>query len=115
MKIYHNTRCSKSRCAIGYLEDADVDFEVVKYLEETPSKAEIKDLLKKLGIKAEELVRKGEQIFKDNYRGKTLSEEEWIDAMAEHPRLIERPIIVDGDRAIIGRPPEKVLEFLKKA
>lgn|SRR5690554_4999950 len=114
MKIYHNSRCSKSRCALGYLEDEGVAFEVVNYLEETPSKEELRDILKKLGIKAEELIRKGEQDFKDNFKGKSLSEEEWIEAMVNYPKLIERPIIVDGDKAVIGRPPEEVFKLIKK-
>lgn len=99
---------------MGYLEDEGAAFEVVNYLEETPSKEELRDILKKLGIKAEELIRKGEQDFKDNFKGKSLSEEEWIEAMVNYPKLIERPIIVDGDKAVIGRPPEEVFKLIKK-
>lgn len=99
---------------MGHLEDEGVAFEVVNYLEETPSKEELRDILKKLGIKAEELIRKGEQDFKDNFKGKSLSEEEWIEAMVNYPKLIERPIIVDGDKAVIGRPPEEVFKLIKK-
>lgn len=112
MKIYHNPRCSKSRCSLDILNENNIDYEVVKYLEASPDAEEIKDLLKKLGIKAEELVRKGEPDFKNNYQGKTLSEEEWIEAMVKFPKLIERPIFVNGDKAVIGRPPERILEIL---
>ncbi|MFA5575432.1 MAG: arsenate reductase (glutaredoxin) [Brumimicrobium sp.] len=112
MKIYHNPRCSKSRCSLDILNKENVEFEVIKYLENSPDADEIRDLLEKLNIKAEELIRKGEKEFKDNYQGKSLSEEEWIQAMVKFPKLIERPIFVNGDKAVIGRPPEKVLEIL---
>lgn len=112
MKFYHNPRCSKSRSALQLLEGKGVNVEVVKYLEETPSKAELKDLLKKLGMKAEQIVRKGEQDYKDNFKGKTLSDDEWIAAFIEFPKLIERPIFINGEKAVVGRPPENVLEIL---
>lgn len=113
MKIYHNPRCSKSRCSLDLLTERGIEFEIVKYLEEVPTKKELKSLLKKLNIKAEELVRKGEKEYKENYIGKTLSEEEWIEAMVKYPKLIERPIFENGDKAVIGRPPERVLELIK--
>lgn len=112
MKIYHNPRCSKSRSALQLLEEKGADVEIIKYLENTPSKAELKDLLKKLGMKAEEIVRKGEQDFKDNFKGKTLTDEQWIDAFIKYPKLIERPIFINGNKAVVGRPPENVLEIL---
>lgn len=112
MKIYHNPRCSKSRSALQLLEDKGIEVEIVKYLEDTPSKRELKDLLKKLGVKAEEIVRKGENDYKENFKGKTLSEDEWIAAFITYPKLIERPIFVKGDKAVVGRPPENVLSLL---
>ncbi|RYM35919.1 arsenate reductase (glutaredoxin) [Brumimicrobium glaciale] len=112
MKIYHNPRCSKSRSALQLLEEKGVDVEVVKYLENTPNKEELKDLLKKLGMKAEQIVRKGEADYKENFKGKTLSDDEWISAFIEYPKLIERPIFVKGDKAVVGRPPENVLTLL---
>lgn len=112
MKILHNNRCSKSRCALGILEDKGVDFEVVKYLETPLNAEEIRGLLKKLNLPAEAIIRKGEADYKENFKGKEMSEEDWIEAMVAYPKLIERPIVIDGNRAIVGRPPEKVLELL---
>lgn len=113
MKIFHNSRCSKSRSALSILQEKQLDVTVVNYLETPPSVEEIKEILQKLGIKAEELVRKGEKEFKENYKGKELTEDEWINAMAKYPKLIERPIFVNGDKAVVGRPPEKVLELIE--
>lgn len=112
MKIYHNPRCSKSRQTLQLIKNANADVEIVEYLNNVPSKEELKDLLTKLNLKAEDILRKSEAVFKDNYKGKNLSEDEWIDAMIKHPKLIERPIVVKGKRAVLGRPPENVLELL---
>ena len=94
------------------LEKSGKDFEVIHYLETPPSKAELKEIISKLGIKPLELIRKGEKIFAENYKGKNLSDEKWIDAMIAHPILIERPIIISGDQAVIARPTEKIKEIL---
>lgn len=112
MKIFHNPRCSKSRCALAIIQEKNLEVEIIKYLEEPPSIEEIRDLLNKLGMKAEDLVRKGENDFKENFKGKTLTEEEWIHAMAKYPKLIERPIFIKGNKAVVGRPPERILELL---
>ncbi|HNP20074.1 MAG TPA: arsenate reductase (glutaredoxin) [Fulvivirga sp.] len=112
LTIYHNARCSKSRCTLDILNDKDVDVKVVNYLMDTPKKEELKAIVKKLGIKPLELIRKGESIFKDSYKGKDLTDDQWIEAMVKNPILIERPIVVKGDQAIIGRPPERVLVLL---
>ena len=112
MKIYHNPRCSKSRSALKLLEEKGIDIEVVKYLENNPTESELKDLLKKLGLKAEQIARKGEADYKENFKGKELSEDEWISAFIEYPKLIERPIFINGDKAVVGRPPENVLTLL---
>ena len=109
--IYHNPRCSKSRDALKLLQDAGCAVEVIEYLKTPPSAAQLENLLKMLGMKPQELVRKGEAIYKERYAGKALSDAEWIAAMVEHPILIERPIFVKGDRAVLGRPPERVLEL----
>lgn len=112
MKIYHNPRCSKSRETLKLLQDNGVAPDIQEYLKEVPTRAELKDILKKLGIKAEQLVRKGEQVYKDQYKGKDLSENEWIDAMIAEPKLMERPIVIKGDKAVLGRPPENVLDLI---
>lgn len=110
--LYHNPRCSKSRSALSILEENGISPAIVEYLKTPPTKAELKAILGKLGIKPEQLVRKGEDIYKRKYAGKTLTDQQWIDALVEDPILIERPILVAGERAVIGRPPEKVLEIL---
>lgn len=106
--VYHNTRCSKSRNAVKKLEDENKEFTVVEYLKTPLSAEQIKDLLKKLDMDAESLVRKTETIFKEEFKGKLLSEEEWIAAMVKYPKLIQRPIIVKGEKAVIGRPLENI-------
>ena len=111
-RIYHNPRCSKSRSACALIAENGIAAEVVEYLQTPPSKEELRALLKKLGMKPVELVRQGEAEFKAHYAGRTLTDEEWLDAMVAHPILIERPIVVCGDRAVVARPPEKVLELL---
>lgn len=111
--IFHNTRCSKSRCVLTMLEENRLKPEIRNYMEAPPSVSELRQILQQLGIKAEELVRKGEKMYKENYKGKVLTEDEWIKVLSENPRLIERPIVIKGDKAVIGRPPEKVALFLK--
>ena len=112
IKIYHNNRCSKSRCGLEILEKSGKDFEVVKYLDNIPSAKELKDIIKLLGIKPIQLVRKNEAIWKVNYKNKDLSDAEIINAMVENPKLIERPIIINGNKAVIGRPPELILDII---
>ncbi len=112
MELYHNPRCQKSRETLKLLEEKGVKFEIRKYLEDTPDRTELKEVIDKLGIPAEELVRKTEKIYKSNFKGKDLSEDEWIKAMVENPKLIQRPILIKGSKAAIGRPPETVLEIL---
>lgn len=112
MEIYHNPRCQKSRQTLKILQDAKVDFQIRKYLDHPPSKAELEEVVKKLDISPASLVRKGEKIYIDQYKGKDLTDEEWIEAMIQNPKLIERPIVIDGDRAVIGRPPENVRDLL---
>ncbi len=111
--IYHNNRCTKSRAACAILEKKKTDFEVIEYLKSPLTPAEIKTLLKKLNIKAEELLRKKEPLFLEKFASEKRTEAEWIKIMAENPILIERPIIVKGNKAVIGRPSEKVTELLK--
>jgi len=108
MKIYHNPRCRKSRETLNIINNNGIEPEIVLYLETPPSRKEIQALLEKLGISAFDLIRKEEKLFKEEYRGKELSEEEWIRIMADNPKLIQRPVVVKGKQAIIGRPPESV-------
>ncbi len=112
IKIYHNNRCSKSRCAIALLEEKGKKIEVVKYLENTPSEEELKRIIKLLGIPPIDLVRKNEAIWKENYKGKELTNTEIITAMVQNPKLIERPIVINGDKAVIGRPTEAILDII---
>lgn len=94
------------------LENSGKAFEVIYYLETPPGKSELEEIIRKLGIKPLELIRKGEKVFTENYKGKTLTDEEWIDVMVAHPILIERPIIISGEQAVIARPTEKIKEIL---
>lgn len=112
MQIYHNPRCSKSRQTLALLTANGIEPEIVLYLENPPSKKELKDILAKLNLQAEQLIRKSEAIFKEKYKGKSLTEAQWIKAMLEHPKLIERPIVITATKAMIGRPPEKVLKII---
>ena len=112
MKIYHNPRCSKSRETLALINEAGKDVEIIEYLNNRPSKEDLVDVLQKLGLKAEQIIRKGEAVYKDNFKGKELSEKKWIEAMIRYPKLIERPIVIQGDRAVLGRPPQNVLDLL---
>ncbi len=113
IQIYHNPRCSKSRQTLALLNEQGIDPEVIEYLKETPSAAELKAVLKKLGIPARELLRTKEAEYKEaGLDNPQLSEEQIIAAMLQYPKLIERPIVINGDKARIGRPPEQVLEIL---
>ena len=110
--IYHNNRCSKSREALNILEASGKPFKVVKYLEDVPTKAELAHIIELLDIMPIDLVRKNEAIWKENFRDVNLTDEAIIDAMIEHPKLIERPIVVNGEQAIIGRPPQDITTIL---
>ena len=110
--LYHNPRCSKSRAALALLAGHGIDPTVVDYLKTPPTKDELRTILGKLGMKPEQLVRKGEEIYKKNFANRTLSDDQWLDALAQYPILIERPIAIKGDKAVIGRPPEKIAELL---
>lgn len=108
IKIYHNKRCSKSRQTLSLLESKTDDFEIVDYLKNPPSFEEIQAILVQLNMKPHDLIRKGEAIFKDNYKDKNLTDEELIKAMVLNPILIERPIVIKDNKAILGRPPESL-------
>jgi arsenate reductase len=110
--IYYNPRCSKCREALCLLEEKGEKVEIIKYLEDTPTQKELTEIIKKLGIKPETLVRKSEDLYKDQYADKKLTGRQWIKIMAENPILIERPIVIKGGKAIIGRPPQLVIDIL---
>jgi arsenate reductase len=112
IKILHNSRCSKSRCGLELLEQSGKPFEIVKYLEDTLSAKELKDLTKLLGIKPIDLVRKNEAIWKTEFKDKALTDDQIIEAMVKNPKLIERPIVINGNKAVIGRPTEKISEII---
>jgi arsenate reductase len=112
LTLLHNPRCSKSREALKILEENGINAEIVKYLETPPTKEDIKNILKMLGINARELMRTKEDIYKELKLKDVTDEEALINAMAEHPRLIERPIVIKDGKAVIGRPPSKIVEFL---
>ena len=112
MKIYHNPRCAKSRQTLVLLQENGVELEVVEYLKDLLTTEDLSQLISFLGIKPLELVRKNESTWKEKYKGKNLSDEEVIKAMVENPKLIERPIVVKQKTAVLGRPPENVLQLI---
>lgn len=113
IKIWHNPRCSKSREGVKALEENKVDFETYLYLKEELTVDQLKDLVEKLGIEPIELVRTKEAIWKTEFKGKDLSDEDILNAMIEHPRLIERPVVVVENKAVIGRPTEAIVTLLE--
>ena len=112
--IYHNNQCSKSRASLEAVRKLAPDVKVVEYLKNPPTKETLKSILVKLQLPAEALIRKGESIFIEKLKGQTLTEDAWIEAMVQFPKLIERPIVVHGEKAAIGRPIENVLELFDK-
>lgn len=112
IKIYHNPRCSKSRLGVQALEEHGQHFEIVKYLDTPLTFDELENIIEKLGIAPLDLVRKNEAIWKSDFKGKNLSEDKIVQAMIDHPKLIERPIVVHGNKAVIGRPTEQIFEIL---
>ena|SRR6185312_3207307 len=110
--IYHNPRCGKSRATLAILEESGVEPEIIEYLKTPPNATELRAIIAKLGVDPEQLVRKGEDVYRAQFAGKKLSGPEWIEAMVKNPILIERPIVVRGERAVLGRPPESVRELL---
>jgi len=112
IEVYHNPRCRKSREALAYLKDRNVEPEVIEYLKEIPSAEDLKKVLAKLDMPVEKLIRKEERVFKEKFKGKDFTTEEWIEVMRENPKLIQRPIIMNRKKAVIGRPAENIDQII---
>jgi arsenate reductase len=112
IKIYHNPRCSKSRQGLAILEESGKEFKIVKYLDDNLNEKELSEIIDLLNISPVDLVRKNEKIWKENFKGKDLSDKDIIKAMVENPKLIERPIVVNNSKAVVGRPPETIKEII---
>ena len=112
IKIYHNPRCRKSREGLQILQESGQEFEIIDYLKKGVYFDELKSIIYLLAITPIELIRKNEAIWKDHYKGKILNDTAVISSMIEHPKLIERPIVINKERAIIGRPPENIKQVL---
>lgn len=110
--IYHNPRCSKSREGLQLLEEEGRPYKIIKYLDEPLSKNELKDILKKLEVPALNIVRQNEPFWKENYKGKELTDDEIINILSANPKLIERPIVINGGKAVIARPAEIIRTIL---
>jgi arsenate reductase len=111
--IYHNPRCSKSRASLEMLEAKGIKPTIIRYLDTPPSRSELSEILDKLGLQAEQIVRKGEALFGElGLNDKTLSNNDWINVLVQNPKLIERPIVISGNKAAIGRPIERVIDIL---
>lgn len=112
IQIYHNSRCSKSRQCLSLLENTDVEFEVIKYLEKPPTFQQLEAIIEKLRINPIELVRKKEKLWIEKFKNKTFTTNQLIEIMVSNPILIERPILINGNKAVIARPIEKLTEIL---
>jgi arsenate reductase (glutaredoxin) len=112
MEIYHNPRCSKSRAGLSYLEEKGYEFEIIKYLEEGLSVHQLSEIVKKIGKSPFDLVRAHEKDFIQNYKGKQLSNNEWLKIISENLKLLHRPIIVNGNKAVLAQPPEMVEKII---
>ena len=112
IQIYHNPRCRKSREGLEILKNSNQEFTIKDYLKDPPTTAELNELIQRLDISPIQLIRKGETVWKENFKGKSLSDQQIFEAMVKHPKLIERPIVVNGNKAVIGRPPTIIKEII---
>jgi arsenate reductase len=112
--IYHYPKCGKSRQTLKLLEENNIKPKVVEYFSNPLNSKELKEVIQKLGIQADDLLRKNETLFKENFKGKNLTADEWIKVMIENPQLMERPIVVKDKKAVLGRPPENVLTLISE-
>lgn len=112
LKIYHNSRCAKSRSGLNFLKDHNLDYEIIEYLKEGLTPEDISALVKQTGLKVTGLVRTQEAYYKKNLKGNSYTDEEWFVIIAENPKLLQRPIVVNNDKAVVAQPPEKINEIL---
>ena len=112
IKIYHNPRCKKSREGLKYLEEKGLEFEIVDYIKESLSVDELSKLIDMTGLQPEELVRKQEEDYKKNYKGKSFSKEEWVKILVENPKLLQRPIVVNESKAVWAQPPDNIAKII---
>ena len=112
MKIYHNPRCSKSRQTLQLIKDAGADVEIIEYLNAIPTAEDLKTILMKLNLKPTDIIRKGEAVYKEKFKNSNFNDDEWIKILIEYTKLIDMPIVVKGNKAIQGRPPENVLDSI---
>jgi arsenate reductase len=110
--LFHNPRCGKSRTALSAIQQTTAKVEVVEYLQENPTKDQLNKIIQKIGCNPHDLIRTKEKVYQENFKGKTFSEEEWLEIMVKHPILIERPIAIFDNKAIIVRTPEAITEML---
>ena len=114
IEIYHNNRCGKSRGALELLQKSGNEIVVVDYLKNPPTPKELKVILSKLDVNVKGIIRVKEKVFIENFKNKNFTDDEWVQILCEHPILIERPIVIDGFKAVVARPPELVLELIKR-
>jgi arsenate reductase len=113
VKLYYNPKCAKCREALCLLEEKGIEAEIIEYLKTPPTEKELKGVLKDLGLKPIDIIRTKEPLFIEKYKGKKKSDAEWIKVMCKNPILIERPIAIEGNKAVVGRPPKKIIDLLK--
>lgn len=114
IQILHNTRCGKSRNALQLLQNEGYEVEIIEYLKNTPTKKDLQIILDKLGLKPQDVIRKKESIYLEKFKNKTFTDSEWLQILIEYPILIERPIVIDGYKAVIARPPELAVELVNR-
>ncbi len=112
IQVYHNPRCRKSREALAYLRERNIEPEIIEYLKDVPAAEELKKVLAKLNMSVEEIIRKEEQLYKEKFKGKNFTSDEWLEILRENPKLIQRPIIMNRTKGVIGRPTERITEIL---
>jgi arsenate reductase len=113
VKLYYNPRCAKCREALCLLEEKGIEAEIIEYLKTPPTEKELKGVLRNLGLKPMDIIRTKEPLFIEKYKGKKKSDAEWIKIMCKNPILIERPIVIEGNKAVVGRPPQNIFTILK--